>query len=190
MELFNQFERFFGYTVLCKIETTHRFGNALLSVSSNFILKNPSQIPKLVKNPEKETKQFIHQYRNEQELRSKVCNIVSRCPDDDIYILGRYSFDYKVLLGTGSPIKLASNREEENVRLSICGKTISFLTVHKSKGLETGTVILLNCNSGSHGFPSTVSDDPVLNYLLSATDQYQFGEERRVFYVAITRAKK
>lgn len=189
MELFNQFERFFGYTVLCKIETTHRFGNPLLSVSSNFILKNPSQIPKLVKNPEKETKQFIHQYANEQELRSKVCNIVSRCPDDDIYILGRYSFDYKILLGTGSPIKLASNREEENVRLSICGKTISFLTVHKSKGLETGTVILLNCNSGSHGFPSTVSDDPVLNYLLSATDQYQFGEERRVFYVAITRAK-
>lgn len=189
MELFNQFESYFGYTALCKIETTHRFGNPLLSVSSDFILKNPSQIPKLVKNPGKETRLFIHQYTNEQELRSKVCGIVSRCPDNDIYILGRYSFDYKALLGTGSPIRLASDWGEEVVRLSICGKTISFLTVHKSKGLEAGTVILLNCNSGSHGFPSTVSDDPVLDYLLSATDQYQFAEERRAFYVAITRAK-
>lgn len=189
MELFNQFEKFFGYTTLCKIETTHRFGEPLLSVSSDFILKNPSQTPKQVKNPGKETKKIIHQYANEQELRSKVCAIVSRCPDDDIYILGRYSFDYKALLGVGSPIRLASDRNDEDVRLSICGKTISFLTVHKSKGLEAGTVILLNCNSGTHGFPSTVSDDPVLNYLLSATDQYQFGEERRAFYVAITRAK-
>ena len=189
MELFNQFEKFFGYTALCKIETTHRFGEPLLSVSSNFILKNPSQTPKNVKNPGKETTQFIHQYADERDLWNKVCDIVSRCPNNDIYILGRYSFDYKILLGAGSPIKLASDWGEEDVRLSICGKTISFLTVHKSKGLEAGTIILLNCNSGSHGFPSTVSDDPVLNYLLSATDQYQFGEERRVFYVAITRAK-
>lgn len=189
MELFNQFEKFFGYTALCKIERTHRFGNPLLSVSSNFILKNPSQTPKNVRNPGKETKQFIHQYTNEQELQSKVCDIVSRCPDDNIYILGRYSFDYKVLVGRDSPIRLASDWGEEDIKLSICGKTISYLTVHKSKGLEAGTVILLNCNSGSHGFPSTVSDDPVLNYLLSATDQYQFGEERRAFYVAITRAK-
>lgn len=189
MELFNQFEKFFGYTALCKIETTHRFGNPLLSVSSDFILKNPSQTPKQVMNPGKETKQFIHQYGSKQELQSKVCDIVSRCSDNDIYILGRYSFDYKVLLGEGSPIRLASNWAEEDVRLLICGKTISFLTVHKSKGLEAGTVILLNCNSGSYGFPSTVSDDPVLFYLLSTTDQYQFGEERRAFYVAITRAK-
>lgn len=189
MELFNQFEKFFGYTALCKIETTHRFGDPLLSVSSDFILKNPSQTPKQVKNLGKETRKFIHQYANERDLWNKVCDIVSRCPNNDIYILGRYSFDYKILLGAGSPIKLASDWGEEDVRLSICGKTISFLTVHKSKGLEAGTIILLNCNSGSHGFPSTISDDPVLNYLLSATDQYQFGEERRVFYVAITRAK-
>lgn len=189
MELFNQFEKFFGYTALCKIETTHRFGEPLLSVSSNFILKNPSQTPKNVRNPGKETTQFIHQYADERDLWNKVCGIVNRCPDDNIYILGRYSFDYRILLGIGSPIRLASDKNDEDVKLSICGKTISFLTVHKSKGLEAGTIILLNCNSGSYGFPSTISDDPVLNYLLSATDQYQFGEERRAFYVAITRAK-
>ena len=34
-----------------------------------------------------------------------------------------------------------------------------------------------------------VSDDPVLNYVLTKSDQYPYGEERRLFYVAITRAK-
>lgn len=38
-------------------------------------------------------------------------------------------------------------------------------------------------------FPSLVSDDPVLNYVLTKSDQYPYGEERRLFYVAITRAK-
>jgi DNA helicase-4 len=68
-------------------------------------------------------------------------------------------------------------------------REIEFLTVHKSKGLEADYVILLQCNNDTYGFPSLVSDDPVLNYVLTASDQFPFGEERRLFYVAITRAK-
>lgn len=66
---------------------------------------------------------------------------------------------------------------------------IEFLTVHKSKGLEANYVILLQCNKDTYGFPSQVSDDPVLNYVLTKSDQFPYGEERRLFYVAITRAK-
>lgn len=71
----------------------------------------------------------------------------------------------------------------------IGGRKIEFLTVHKSKGLEADYVILLQCNKDTYGFPSLVSDDPVLNYVLTKSDQFPFGEERRLFYVAITRAK-
>lgn len=63
------------------------------------------------------------------------------------------------------------------------------MTVHKSKGLEADYVILLQCNKDTYGFPSLVSDDPVLSYVLTKSDQFPFGEERRLFYVAITRAK-
>ena len=62
-------------------------------------------------------------------------------------------------------------------------------TAHKSKGLEADYVIILQCNKDTYGFPSLVSDDPVLNYVLTKSDQYPYGEERRLFYVAITRAK-
>ena len=71
----------------------------------------------------------------------------------------------------------------------IRGRKIEFLTVHKSKGLEADYVIILQCNKDTYGFPSLVSDDPVLNYVLTQSDQFPYGEERRLFYVAITRAK-
>jgi DNA helicase-4 len=72
----------------------------------------------------------------------------------------------------------------------IGGRKIEFLTVHKSKGLEADYAILLQCNNGTFGFPSQMSDDPVLKYVLSEGDAYPNGEERRLFYVAITRAKE
>ena len=64
------------------------------------------------------------------------------------------------------------------------------MTVHKSKGLEADYVILLQCNKDTYGFPSRVSDDPVLKYVLTGNDNFPFGEERRLFYVAVTRAKE
>ena len=67
---------------------------------------------------------------------------------------------------------------------------MNFMTVHQSKGLECDYIILLNCNGGTIGFPSQISDSPVLKYVLSEPDAYTFSEERRVFYVGITRAKK
>lgn len=71
----------------------------------------------------------------------------------------------------------------------IGGRKIEFLTVHKSKGLEADYVILLQCNKGVYGFPSAISDSRVLNYVLTQADGFPHGEERRLFYVAITRAK-
>ena len=82
-----------------------------------------------------------------------------------------------------------SVKEKDRFYYLIEGRKIEFLTVHKSKGLEADYVILLQCNKDIYGFPSLVSDDPVLNYVLTESDQFPYGEERRLFYVAITRAK-
>lgn len=71
----------------------------------------------------------------------------------------------------------------------IGNRKIEFLTVHKSKGLEADYVIILQCNKDTYGFPSLINNDPVLDYVLTESDQYPYGEERRLFYVAITRAK-
>ena len=99
-------------------------------------------------------------------------------------MLGRYSFDDYYLSQT-----YQSKKEGDRFFYKIKGRQIEFLTVHKSKGLEADYVILLQCNKDTYGFPSLINDDPVLNYVLTKNDQYPYGEERRLFYVAITRAK-
>ena len=66
---------------------------------------------------------------------------------------------------------------------------IDFLTVHKAKGLEADNIILINMENKLIGFPNKISDDPILALVLSNLDNYNFAEERRLFYVALTRTK-
>ena len=186
MALFNQFSEYFGATEINKIETTYRFGEPLVSLSSNFIQRNKAQIQKNIHS-------FSSEMRTELEFyaydRRDYCNtigqIVASIPSDkSIFLLGRYSFDDYYL-----SFMFQSIKEGNRFYYVIGGRKIEFLTVHKSKGLEADYVILLQCNKDTYGFPSQVSDDPVLNYVLTKSDQFPYGEERRLFYVAITRAK-
>lgn len=186
MALFNQFSDYFGQTEINKIETTYRFGEPLVRLSSQFIQRNETQIKKNIHsfNPQVKTELQFCDYD-----RCDYCNIVGRLVssiplDKSIFLLGRYSFDDYYLSFMYKSVK------EGNRFFYIIGdRKIEFLTVHKSKGLEADYVIILQCNKDTYGFPSLVSDDPVLNYVLTKSDQYPYGEERRLFYVAITRAK-
>ena len=186
MALFNQFPEYFGATEINKIETTYRFGEPLVSLSSNFIQRNKAQIQKNIHS-------FSSEMRTELEFyaydRRDYCNTIGQLvafipSDKSIFLLGRYSFDDYYLSFMYQSIK-----EGNRFYYVIGGRKIEFLTVHKSKGLEADYVILLQCNKDTYGFPSQVSDDPVLNYVLTKSDQFPYGEERRLFYVAITRAK-
>lgn len=186
MALFNQFSDYFGQTEVNKIETTYRFGEPLVSLSSQFIQRNEAQIKKNIHpfNPQVKTElQFCNYERHDY------CNVIGQLVasiplDKSVFLLGRYSFDDYYL-----SFLYKSVREGNRFFYFIGNRKIEFLTVHKSKGLEADYVIILQCNKGTYGFPSLVSDDPVLNYVLTKNDQYPYGEERRLFYVAITRAK-
>ena len=69
------------------------------------------------------------------------------------------------------------------------GYDIKYITVHKSKGLEADNTIILNLRNHILGFPNKMNDDPMLSLLLSDYEEYRFAEERRLFYVALTRTK-
>ncbi len=186
MALFNQFSEYFGATEINKIETTYRFGEPLVSLSSRFIQRNKAQIQKCIHsfNPAMKTGLEFYPY-DRQNYCSIVEQLVASIPlDKSIFLLGRYSFDDYYLSFTFKSIK-----EGNQFYYVIGSRKIEFLTVHKSKGLEADYVILLQCNKDTYGFPSLVSDDPTLNYVLTKSDQFPYGEERRLFYVAITRAK-
>jgi len=208
LALFKDYEKYFGFTVRSRIETTYRFHEPLISFSSKFILKNPNQTQKALRSnsiAKLTTLKIIYgetENQDDTQALQKIFNeLVSSIPEiekKEILLLGRYGFDldrvrneenvfmidrqgqylfYKVRLEN------ASGSEIKNIRAQ-------FMTVHKSKGLEGDIVIVLNCNSGKMGFPAEMSDDPVLNLLLSESDQYPNGEERRLFYVAMTRARE
>ena len=92
-----------------------------------------------------------------------------------IFILGRYKH-HKPNLGQLLPL------------FGNC--TVQFKTIHSSKGLQADYVILLGLNKGNNAFPSEKEDDPLLNLVLPQPETHAFAEERRLFYVALTRAKE
>jgi len=186
MALFNNFASFFGPTEINKIETTYRFGEPLIGLSAQFIQRNTAQIRKNIRpfNEQIKTELFFQPY-DRNDYCNSIRRLVSSIPSDkSVFLLGRYSFDDYYL-----SFRYKSIKENNRFYYIIGGRKIEFLTVHKSKGLEADYVILLQCNKDTYGFPSLVSDDPALRYVQTAGDRFPYGEERRLFYVAITRAK-
>lgn len=186
LSLFTDFKNYFGYTDLKKIETTYRFGNPLVGLSSEFVQKNPVQIKKHISpfNASCQTDMLFYEY-DRNNYAATISNIVARIPSEkSIFLLGRYSFDDYYL-----SFAFQSAKRGNKFFYLIGGREIEFLTVHKSKGLEADYVIILQCNKGTFGFPSEMSDDPVLNLILGKGDEFPHGEERRLMYVAMTRAK-
>ena len=186
LSLFTDFKSYFGYTDKKMIETTYRFGNPLVGLSSEFVQKNPVQIKKHISpfNASCQTDMLFYEY-DRNNYAATISSIVASIPSDkSIFLLGRYSFDDYFLSFTFQSVKRGNK-----FFYLIGGREIEFLTVHKSKGLEADYVIILQCNKGTFGFPSEMSDDPVLNLILGKGDEFPYGEERRLMYVAMTRAK-
>ena len=67
---------------------------------------------------------------------------------------------------------------------------LRFSTVHVAKGMEEDYVVLLNANDDRLGFPNKIEDDVLLHLVLSSKSNYPYEEERRLFYIALTRARK
>ena len=202
--LFSDFEKHFGYTYTSKIETTYRFNDPLISLSSEFILKNPHQLGKSLRAPQGKAQTgytIIEADTSDDDDTDAVIGAIDGLlrqglqPGDSVYIIGRYNFDIQRIKNRNRAFTVSfSNGLIKYVIPNGIhqGKTLEmhFITAHKAKGLEADYAILINCNSGKYGFPSGKADDPILNLLLSSADRFENGEERRLFYVAMTRTKK
>lgn len=77
----------------------------------------------------------------------------------------------------------------ENNTLVYKNISLKFYTVHKSKGLEATYVIILNCDNTLLGFPNKIENNVIINKVYPS-NEIKFAEERRLFYVAITRCKE
>lgn len=191
MSLVYEFEKYFGFTELCKIETTYRFHQPLIDKSSEFVMKNKEQKEKTIKTPNGDPKKTYLNFvkcdgDDEEGVKKEVEKIIATIPtNQSILLLGRYNYDAVSVGYKGKMDNMSANR----MMVKIGGREIPFLSVHSAKGLEADNVILVNCNQGAYGFPSLIEDDPILDFVLSKSETYPFAEERRLFYVAMTRAR-
>jgi DNA helicase-4 len=195
ISLFSNFEKYVGKHEQLFIEQTYRNSQSLIDITSKYIQKNTKQIPKnpkSKKDPLENPIQFVYYSPNNAEtvFIHEIQALLDKNGNTPILVLGRHSFDINefIKLTPNSSIKYY----ERNDRLEIKGFEdidIKYITVHKSKGLEADNVIVLNLKNHLLGFPNKMTDDPMLSLLLSDDEEYRFAEERRLFYVALTRTK-
>ena len=204
ISLFTEFEKHFGVTEFSKIETTYRFSSSMIDISSKFILANPNQTAKKLKPSTNDTLSPIEiilssSFKNDdpypfiEALNQINAETLESSKKPKILALSRYNHIIELYKERTDLFSVKYNDVDKNftiIYLELPHLEVQFLTVHRSKGLQGDYVIILNCVSGQYGFPSEQADDPILNLLLSKSDQFTNGEERRLFYVALTRSKR
>jgi DNA helicase IV len=181
------FENLYGYFERVDVDTTFRYGNLINNISSKFVQKNPSQLKKKVQ-PFKDIRNSINIY--EKDIFTETMNKITK-KYKNIFILGRYNLDKydnsikKRLYKSNISTKYEINKFVRNKSLNV-----NYKTIHAAKGLESDVVCIVNMFPGILGFPSQIENDEILYLVLPNPEKYPNAEERRLMYVAMTRAKK
>ncbi|MED1850067.1 UvrD-helicase domain-containing protein [Brevibacillus agri] len=193
VQLFTKFGDYFGKYELLRIERTYRNSQQLINIAGNFVMKNKNQFRKnLVSNKENSQPIRVIGYtQNMVEVTKAVLDeiIETGGQDQTIMLLGRNNFDINFLKDQADFRVIESEKVIKVEYKKHKSAKISFMSTHKSKGLEADQVILINAKNSLLGFPNRISDDPVLSWVLKDQDAFEFAEERRLFYVALTRTK-
>ena len=177
INLFLNFNKYFNNSSILKIENTYRNSYELIKIAGSFVMKNKLQIKKNLKS----NKHLINPieivyYKNRFDFKK----LLERIDTGDLLVLGRNNkdiFDY-----IDKSFRCINNKYYyKNI-------AFTYMTVHKSKGLEANNVIILNMKNSDLGFPTKIKEERILKYI-KEFDKYPFEEERRLFYVALTRTK-
>lgn len=203
--LFTRFKDSFGYGLELRITKTYRNAQEIIDIAGGFIQKNTEQIQKALISQKHIKEPVIVQTYTENVDRKQyegrggkffllgetveklMKEILAENPKSSILLLGRYNFD-------GYNLTKSADFEYWEKNGTVTSKTFSdiemeFMTVHRAKGLGYDNVIIINAIDSVFGFPSKIQDDPILQYVIKTDRAIEYAEERRLFYVALTRTK-
>lgn len=209
--LFTRFEEKMGYARLLKIVKTYRNSQEVIDIAGNFIQRNETQIKKELKSPKHIVDPvIIYTYDGSPKKRDgdnkcgvnyEIAHAVEvaleqimafnkqegKTGKSTILLLGRFGFDGDKLEKSGLFEYIDRGSKLKSVKYPKLD--ITFMTAHASKGLGYDNVIVVNGRNETYGFPSKIEDDPVLSFVIKGDRSIDYAEERRLFYVAMTRTK-
>lgn len=162
---------------------TFRSVDRIALPARRFVLRNPAQIEKKVVPAGKANGPSIMiAYFSGSRGDSTLAEVLRRI--EDLRCGGKQAT--VLMLGRYGHVKPKNFHTLSKIHDSL---DLRFKTVHGSKGLEADHVIVLDASSGRMGFPSEIEDDPILDLVLPEAETFEHAEERRLFYVALTRAR-
>ncbi|WP_456294875.1 UvrD-helicase domain-containing protein [Vibrio sp. AK197] len=189
VRLTTEFSNYFGPTSETTLDMTFRFNNSIGEVATQFVTQNPVQLKKDIKSlvqVDKPAVSVIRQSSDEEGMSAldkaltSIANqvITSKQPSKNkVYLLARYWY------------QLPDIHQLRTLKHRYPTLEIENQSFHASKGKEAEYVVVLGLTTGKHGFPSEKQTPPLVDALLPQGDKFTHAEERRLFYVALTRAK-
>lgn len=179
LHIFLNFTKYFNYSKIMPIINTYRNPQELINIAGKFVMKNKYQQKKnLISSKHLSNPVIIYYSNNKISVLKEILNMIE---SKDIMVLGRNNKDI---------LKYIDNTyKQDNDIYTYQNKSFRYLTIHKSKGLESEYVILINVEDNLLGLPTKIKDEKILKYVNNTKDYYPYEEERRLFYVALTRTK-
>ena len=211
VSLFTHFCDIMGYGEQLKITKTYRNAQEVINIAGTFIQRNDSQIKKSLISPKHiqqpviiqtysenfdKTKykglggKYYHLGKQAEEIIGKIIEQNKRegkSINSSVLLIGRFNFDARNLCYSKDFVYDENNGKVFSKKYPRA--KLEFLTAHSSKGLGYDNVIIINAKNEIYGFPSKIDDDPVMKYVVKDDTSIEYAEERRLFYVAMTRTK-
>jgi len=196
VSLTTNFESYFGTTTKSTLDKTFRFNNRIGDVASEFICKNPSQITKTIHSVKQVDKPAVSILRKSvlasTAQKNELIDEVNNGGVDDVLkaISNRVNKPVTVYLLARNWFQLPNKTAVAQLNRQYALLNIETQSFHASKGKEADFVVVVGLKSGKHGFPSNKASPAIIEALLAKQEPFEHAEQRRLFYVALTRAKQ
>lgn len=175
LSLTTAFHQTFGDGDRCDLDTTYRFNNRIGEIANRFIQQNPHQLKKPLNSLTTGDKKAVT-LLDETQLDALLDKLSGYAKADErILVLARYHH-----LKPSSLEKAATRWPKLQ---------LDFMTIHASKGQQADYVIIVGLQEGSDGFPAPARESIMEEALLPVVEDFPDAEERRLLYVALTRAR-
>ena len=184
ISVMREFGEWFGEFERSDLATTFRCAEGIAEVATDFVLRNPAQISKTVRALHVGDGPTVHVGLPSDDGLRPAKEALERIKTD---AAGYDGVSEVLLLGRYRRLKPGNLRKLNELYPWL---RFRFMTVHAAKGQEADYVVVLGLHGGKYGFPVGIEDDSLLDLVMAASEPHPNAEERRLFYVALTRAKR